>query len=445
MASETTTASSLDELKHLIQTCPVIDNHAHNILRPHQLKSANFLTATTEASGEALEDTPKSLSHLRAARQLRKLYDLPHDADWASILGKRTELLERDADGLMKRCFEGTQTILVDDGLDNGANIQPYSWHDKFTLSPCKRIVRIETVAATIMSSLHQQGKLPVGVAIADEEACSLAWVTFITAFEQAMLAALADEAVVGFKSVICYRTGLDIQMGRDIDVTEDGLRSFRRHYLPDCVARSFRVEAKGMNDALVISTCKLIADGYQRQGAAKPLQFHTGLGDNDINLLDSNPACLQPLIKHFPTVPVVLLHSSYPYTREAGYLATVYKNAYLDIGEVFPMVSRNGQEKIVRQALELTPTSKILWSTDGHHFPETYWLANVQGREALDKVLCQYVEQEDLTLPQAIQATKDILFNNSNNLYSLGLKFQEQHDLSLQPKEMPEATEQVR
>ncbi|KAK4960306.1 hypothetical protein LTR10_003200 [Elasticomyces elasticus] len=422
MATDTPT-TSLDELKKVVRTCPVIDNHAHNILRPNQLKAGNFLTITTEAEGEALEDAPKSLAHLRAVRQLKKLYELPADADWAAIVGKRAELLERDADSLMRKCFEGTETILVDDGLDSGANIERYDWHDKYTTSPCKRIVRIETVAATLLSNLHQQGALPIGVAVADEEACSLGWVTFIAAFEQAIVAALQDEHVVGFKSVICYRTGLDVLVGRDVEVSEHGLRSFSRHFLPECVARNFRVEAKGMNDALVISTCKLIAAAYQQDGTAKPLQFHTGLGDNDISLLDSSPACLQPLIKQFPTVPIVLLHSSYPYTREAGYLATVYKNAFLDIGEVFPMVSREGQEKIVRQALELTPTSKIMWSTDGHHFPETYWLANVQGREAIEKVLCEYVEHDDFTIPQAIQAARDIFFNNSNTLYKLGLK----------------------
>ncbi|KAK1069601.1 hypothetical protein LTR74_004714 [Friedmanniomyces endolithicus] len=414
--------TSLDELKRVIRTHPVIDNHGHNILRPHQLKSGNFLTITTEAHGEALEDAPKSLAHLRAVRQLKKLYDLPADADWAAIVGKRAELLERDADSLVKRCLEGTQTILIDDGLDSGANIEPYSWHNKFTTSPCKRIVRIETVAASILSTLYQQGRLPVGVAIADEEACNLGWVSFIAEFEQAIVAAIQDDEVVGFKSVVCYRTGLDVTVGRDLEVNEHGLRSFSRHFLPDALARDFRVEAKGMNDALVISACKLIAAADEQGATAKPLQFHTGLGDNDISLLDSSPACLQPLIKHFPTVPIVLLHSSYPYTREAGYLATVYKNVYLDIGEVFPMVSREGQELIVRQALELTPTSKILWSTDGHHFPETYWLANVQGREAIEKVLCDYVEHEDLTAAQATKVAQDIFFNNSNTLYNLRL-----------------------
>ena len=60
------------------------------------------------------------------------------------------------------------------------------------------------------------------------------------------------------------------------------------------------------------------------------------------------------------------------------------YKNVYLDVGEVFPMLSRDGELKVLRQSLELVPFSKLLWSTDGHLFPETYWLANKQFRDTL-------------------------------------------------------------
>ncbi|KAK8221841.1 hypothetical protein M8818_000006 [Zalaria obscura] len=126
-----------------------------------------------------------------------------------------------------------------------------------------------------------------------------------------------------------------------------------------------------------------------------------------------------------FPTVQFVLLHSSYPYTREAGYLATVYKNAYLDIGEVFPMVGRDGQMAILREAFELTPISKILWSTDGHHFPETYWLGNKQFRECLETLLVDYVEKGDLTVKEAIDATRDIMFYNSKALYNLDVSLE--------------------
>ena len=95
-------------------------------------------------------------------------------------------------------------------------------------------------------------------------------------------------------------------------------------------------------------------------------------------------------------------------------------------------MVSRNGQEQIVRQALEITPTSKILWSTDGHFHPETYWLANVQGREVIEKVFCEYVLAEDWTVAEAAQAAKDIFFENSNVLYDLNLEFPGLHSVAI-------------
>ena len=72
----------------------------------------------------------------------------------------------------------------------------------------------------------------------------------------------------------------------------------------------------------------------------------------------------MQPVIKTFPNAAFVLLHSSYPYTREAGYLAAMYKNVYLNFGEVFPMVSVDGQRAVIKQMLELTPTNKLLWSS---------------------------------------------------------------------------------
>lgn len=413
-------AESMAKLRRAVRDTPIIDNHAHNLLRLEQLKSEDFLSATSEATGEALRDHVTALPHLRAARQLRVLYGLPPDADWEAITKRRLELLEQDAATHINTCLAGTHTILIDDGLTG--NFEDYTWHDQFVSSPCKRIVRIEAVAVDVLSAMYAAGKLPVGIEIADDEACSVAFVAFVAAFEKAIAECLEDSEVAGFKSVICYRTGLNIGTGTDVEVMEAGLRSFSKYYLPHCKENAFRVESKGMNDALVISTCKLIGAAFERDGKAKPFQFHTGLGDNDISLLESNPAVMQDFIGKFPNVPIVLLHSSYPYTKQAGYLAMAYKNVYLDLGEVFPMVSRDAQEQIIRQAMDLTPTSKLLWSTDGHHFPETYYLANVQGREVLEKVLCEYVEQNDLTIAQAVQIVEDVLFENSNKLYHLGL-----------------------
>lgn len=215
-----------------------------------------------------------------------------------------------------------------------------------------------------------------------DPEFFTETWVSFTESFERVIKEAIFDEEVCGFKTVICYRTGLDIEPDYVRAAKEVGY-AFERYVARSIRKRKFRMERKALNDYLVLRTLEILSENLVHpDGMSKPLQLHTGLGDNDISLRESNPAHLQPLIENYSHVPFVLLHSAYPYTRQAGYLATVYKHVYLDIGEVFPMISKDGQKSILRQSFELCPGSKLLYSTDGHFFPETYWLANKQFRE---------------------------------------------------------------
>ncbi len=121
--------------------------------------------------------------------------------------------------------------------------------------------------------------------------------------------------------------------------------------------------------------------DIYHHTAITSTVQFHTGLGDADIMLTRSSPALLQPLIAANPRTTFVLLHAGYPYMREAGYLTAMYKNVYLDIGEVFPVVSRGGQEASIRQVLELAPTNKVMWSSELFSVVFSPQNGNVQGR----------------------------------------------------------------
>ncbi|TKX24469.1 fluG-like protein [Elsinoe australis] len=422
---------ALEELREVIETFPIIDNHAHNLLRADKQDSYSLLSCVTEATGDALQDTPRSLAHLRAVKQLRELYGCDSSATWNDLLRKRAELLSADPDDLNRRCLAGTHTILIDDGIDREHTVHSYRWHDQFTTGKNKRIVRIETLAADIMKMMYEEGDMPLsGLEHIDS---SEIWPVFLQAFENAIADEVKDEDVAGFKSVVCYRTGLDVMVADEISTTAAGQESFRK-YLRSCSRGHYRIHHKGLNDCLVISACKLVAASHKQTGISKPFQFHTGLGDNDISLLRSNPAHMQPLIAAFPTVVFVLLHSSYPYTREAGYLATVYKNAYLDLGEIFPMVSIEGQISAIKQSMELTPFSKLLWSTDGHHHPETYWLANKQFRRVLFRVFKDLLAEEVIDLDDAIQAIKDILFENSNRIYNLKIVLGEEQDEGKKP-----------
>ncbi|KAL4949452.1 hypothetical protein BDW69DRAFT_174414 [Aspergillus filifer] len=405
-------------LRHLIQKHPIIDNHAHNLLsRSAACDYAKypFEQIISEAQGVALKNASSTLPFHRAASQFATLYQTS-SSDWDKLKVARDQLVQSDYEGLVRRCLEGTHTLLLDDLLTD-QDIEPFEWHDRFTASSTKRIVRIEAIAAQVLSQILKDGFTASDVN--DLSAFQVPWKTFSRDFTTRISEAISDPAVVGFKSVICYRTGLDVQLTNGD--TMELLQSFARTISRSTVSTA-RVEDKPLNDWLVRETLNLLTSAKSTH-PNKPLQLHTGLGDNDINLLKSNPAHLQSLIAQYPDVDFVLLHSSYPYTREAGYLACVYPNVYLDLGEVFPMVSRDAQESIVRESLEIVPTTRLLWSTDGHFFPETFWLANKQFREVLETIFVDYVEKGDYNNEQAMQAAVDILFHNSNRLYCLNEK----------------------
>ena len=333
----------MDSLLEAIEVTPIIDHHAHNLLTAANINTYDFLTITTEANGGALKHASSTLAHLRAVKDLAQVLEC--NPSWEAVQ-KAIELKRQEPDDAWaRRCFQGIETALIDDGLDP-SNVHPYDWHNRLTRSKCKRIVRIERLVETIvMKRANNFSRNDHGAFRND----------IVDRFQAAMLEALENPEVIGFKSVICYRVGLAVQ-GFD-----ENVQSAMKSMLEDCLAEnSYRLEDEQLNSYFLHLAVQLL----ENKNSKKPLQFHTGLGDNDIDLELSNPAHLQEFISTYPIVNIVLLHGSYPFTTEAGYLASVYENCYLDIGEVFPMISQDGQEQVIREALELCPTEKLTWST---------------------------------------------------------------------------------
>lgn len=58
----------------------------------------------------------------------------------------------------------------------------------------------------------------------------------------------------------------------------------------------------------------------------------------------------------------------------------------------------------------------------DGHWHPETFYLSSVQSRDALYEVLNESVKRGELSSKKAVSLARAILFDNSNQLYKLGL-----------------------
>ena len=159
MSSEASALLSVEDdlssLLRVISSYPAIDNHAHALLKVENRDAISFEGLVSEATGPALtEDAIHTLACYRATCQLGTLFGLGKDASWEDVKRRRKEL---DYDQLCRLCMEPTriQCILIDDGLGVRDIVYDYKWHDRYTGSPTKRIVRTEVVAQVRVSALR--------------------------------------------------------------------------------------------------------------------------------------------------------------------------------------------------------------------------------------------------------------------------------------------------
>ena len=175
------------------------------------------------------------------------------------------------------------------------------------------------------------------------------------------------------------------------------------------------RLATKPLNDYFLLRALEIA----QRQGL--PVQIHTGFGDADLDLRESNPLHLRPLLEsgHYTNVPFVLLHASYPYVRELAYLAALYANVHADVGLAIPHVAAE-IPAMLRQLLGLAPTSKVVYSSDASQIPELYWLAARWGRRGLGTVLDELMALGALDAAQALEVGRRVLGGNAARIYGL-------------------------
>jgi hypothetical protein len=142
------------------------------------------------------------------------------------------------------------------------------------------------------------------------------------------------------------------------------------------------------------------------------PVQIHTGFGDSDLLLPRTDPSHLKPLFERFADTDFVLLHC-YPFVRQAGWLASVYANVFIDLSLTIPHVSRPAA--VLAEAVELAPLSKLLYASDAVRIPELYLLAARWWRDALAEVLGALLPPRD-----AQRCAELVLRENALALYRL-------------------------
>lgn len=238
--------------------------------------------------------------------------------------------------------------------------------------------------------------------------ASDIGWTEFKTRFDDTISEALTTGGYRGMKSIIAYRTGLDVSpLSRTPDQGLQALDAIRRGLGGGSM--------KKLRDHLLCRALELAMEHDV------PMQIHTGMGDFEVNLPLARPSLLLDLLR-FPTFRacrVVLVHTGYPWHREAGYIANVLPRVYCDISEGVPFAG-HAARAIISEVLEMAPLSKVLYGSDGFNIPEINYTSAKLGKQALTQVLTDLVSDRMLGEADAQAAGAMILAGNARELYRL-------------------------
>lgn len=362
---------------------PVIDHHAHPFLKANPENEEDYWAYFSEgyATCQNPRDIRSTLFFRRTLRDLGELFQcLPEER---VVWEKRKPILPLD---LFQKVLATTtiKEIYLDDGFQEKDNC---SLAQIAAIIPSKRVLRIETVVEKALL------------------ACTC-FTDFLENLDENWQN--LSKSIVALKSIIAYRSGLAISPPDAVKAEEAFLQCKKAHI------RKPKRESKALLEyCLFFFLEKNLVE-------RKPIQFHTGYGDRDIDLATANPVLLKPLLdsERYQKIPVVLLHAGYPYCKECGFLSSVYPQVYTDIGLAIPYLSIFGMEKALSELLENSPLTKILYSSDAHFTPEWFFLAERWSKKIIKKVLEESVQRHEISFSFAIESYKNIFFQNARTLY---------------------------
>ncbi len=388
-----------------VANLPVIDIHCHPYLNQGALTPESFTNlasfgggsqhfmeqggiAFTEVVRAELQRVKRDTVYFRRLiHEMARFFEISPSLD--DVVTQRNREIEGNYHDYVARLFAdaGITTLMVDFGYPTPQlSLNAVSSELPVDVVP---IFRIEPLIADLL-------KQDVG------------WSEFRQTFDHTIADALQTGTYRGLKSIIAYRTGLDISpLSRTPD---QGLQAL------DAIHRGLGGGSmKKLRDHLLCRSLELCMD------FDVPMQIHTGMGDFEVNLVYARPAYLMDLLR-FPTFRgcrVLLVHTGYPYHREAGYMANVLPRVYCDVSEGVPFAG-HAATQIISEVLEMAPLSKVVYGSDGFSLPEINYMSARLGKQALARALDDLVTGSMLSEAEAQEAAGWILAENARQLYRL-------------------------
>jgi uncharacterized protein len=374
-----------------LTSIPVVDNHCHPVLLEQQMDILHFRSYFTEASDPSFAEkhVSNTVYYPWLLRQLASIYGCTPNED--DIIAARNNM---SADTLLEHLYRSANidTLILDPAYPLPDVC--YTPDRMGQLGQCRiaKMLRLETLMQRLV------------VTHADFD-------DMVEHFSLE-LSNLRERSYCALKSIVAYRTGLDIvEWSKD-----EAVASFAEARAEAQRRGQLRIAHKPLIDYL-------LHIAFQHASKQEiPVQFHTGYGDSDTDMRLGNPLHLRAVLERedYRSMQVVLLHESYPYTQLGAYLAAVYPHVYFDLSYTIPFVDKLEMLAFTRQALAVAPASKLMYSSDGTNVPEMHWAGAIRGRGVIGQVLNEMIEADEIDEAQAFSIAEQILRDTAYSVYKL-------------------------
>lgn len=374
------------ELDRFIETIGLVDHHTHGIVRG-VVSAADYAFMLDEsdrpdAAAVAGLDTQVGFA---VRRWIGPLLGLEPHAPVEHLLERRLAMTNEAAAALLLP-RAGIDRLIVETGF-RGDELVPPDELGRLAGAPASVVVRLEALAERIALD----GSTAAG-------------------FADTVRARIAGElarGAIGLKSIVAYRHGLDIDPARPSDDEIAG------H------AGAWLREVDATHRARLVDPVILRFLLWAAVDTARPLQIHTGYGDPDLDLRRADPLLLTDFLRSTEGRCAILLLHTYPFQRNAGYLAQMFAHVHLDVGLA---VNYSGARAsaVVAESMELAPFSKILYSSDAWGLPDLHLLGAILFRRAMSRVLGEWVAVGDWSLADAQRVVRLVAAENAERVYGL-------------------------
>ena len=369
-----------------LEVLPLVDHHVHGVVRENpSVESFAHMITESDRTPSSLEQAMNTQVGFAVRRWVAPLLDLEQSVSAAEYFQRRTELGGEEVNRRLLQA-SGIGHYFIETGL-RGNDMQDPAGMARLSGSKVDEVIRIETIAEEVARS---------GVSAAN--------------FADHFASTLASESknAVGLKSIVAYRIGLDF------DPTPPTALEV------ESAAGRWLVEVESTGKARISDPILLRHSIFTAATLQKPLQFHIGFGDPDLDLHRCDPLLMTNLIRDFEKrqIPVMLLHT-YPFQRNAGYLAQMFRNVYMDVGLAVNYTGARSNA-VIAESLELAPFHKILFSSDAWGLSELTYLGAMLFRRGLGELLDSFVERGDWSASDAISVVQQIGRDNALSAYGI-------------------------